>query len=216
MSLQKILRLFDHCIFFALVLILALVAIEARAAILAARVGVTGTTDATTVATISNQTAGPALFVATDPANLGDLSLLTGASTVVGGGVALSQSNGVIIAVPNQFRYGAVGDRDFVETPGELTATVPGSFPTGMWLSTTKVSGSGVEDNFNLAMAYFPFADGWTAGHINGTDGSAFAGNMTGVTVTTQFGTPLSTFGNGHYTLSIAGVDSALTACCSP
>lgn len=146
--------------------------------------------------------------MATDPANLGDLSLLSGASTVAGGGLPFTQANGVIIAAPNQFQYGAVGDRNIVETPGELSSTIPSGFPVGMWFSTTRAAGDGAEANFNLAFAHFPFADGWTAGHIKGSDGSFLAGNSTGVTVTTQFGVPAAGFGNGHYTLSIAGVDA--------
>lgn len=167
----------------------------------AAKVTVTGTTDATTFATVVQQTTGPTLTVATSPANFGDLSLLYG-------GNPLAQANGVIIATPNQFRYAAVGDRNMIEAPGELTATVPGGFPAGMWLSTTKVSGGGLEDNFNFSMVHFGFNNNWTAGHVNGTSGALFAGNGAGVTITTQFNTPNASYGLGHYALSIAGVNS--------
>lgn len=168
------------------------------AATTAAQIAVSGTTDATTVAAVVRQTAGPALTVATSPANFGDLSLLAD-------GNPLPQANGVIIPSPNQFRYGAVGERNMIEVPGELTATIPAGFPSGMWLSTTRVAGAGAEDNFNLSMAHFEFADGWTAGHVRGSDGGLLAGNGAGLTITPQFD---ATFGNGHYTLSIAGVDS--------
>jgi hypothetical protein len=156
--------------------------------------------DANTAATVLLQTAGPVLTVATAPANFGDLTLLVD-------GNPLLQAEGVIIPSPNQFRYAAVGERNMIEVPGELTATIPTTppFPTGMWLSTTRVAGGGAEDNFNLSMVHFPFADGWTAGHVQGTDGALLAANGTGVTITPQFD---ATFGNGHYTLSIAGVDS--------
>jgi hypothetical protein len=177
-------------------------ALDLQAAILAARVAVTGTTDATTSATVSYQTPGPALAVANSPAELGDLSLTVGGSP-------LAQSNGVVIAAPNQFQFAAVGDRNMIEIPGELSSTLHAGFPNGMWLSTTRVAGAGgAEANFNVALAHFPFADGWIAGHIKGSDGTFLAGNSAGVTVTTQFGTPDATFGNGHYKLSIAGVDS--------
>lgn len=165
---------------------------------MAAQVSVSGTTDATTLATVLRQTAGPVLEVGTSPANLGDLSLLVG-------GNPLPQANGVIIPAPNQFRYAAVGERNMIEVPGELTSTIPGGFPAGMWLSTTRVAGGGAEDNFNLSLAHFGFADGWTAGHVRGTQRALLAGNGAGVTITPQFD---ATFGNGHYTLSIAGVDS--------
>jgi hypothetical protein len=171
---------------------------KSSAATTAAQITVSGTTDATTVATVVRQTAGPALTVATSPANFGDLTLLAG-------GNPLPQANGVIIPSPNQFRHGAVGDRNMIEVPGELTSTIPGGFPSGMWLSTTRVAGAGAEDNFNLSMTHFGFADGWTAGHVRGSDAALLAGNGTGVTITPQFD---ATFGNGHYTLSIAGVDS--------
>jgi hypothetical protein len=171
---------------------------SSSAATMAAQIAVSGTTDATTVATVLRQTAGAALTVATSPANFGDLTLLAG-------GNPLPQANGVIIPSPNQFRYGAVGERNMIEVPGELTATIPAGFPSGMWLSTTRVAGAGAEDNFNLSMAHFGFADGWTAGHVRGSDGALLAGNGTGVTITPQFD---ATFGNGHYTLSISGVDS--------
>lgn len=175
---------------------------DLQAAMLAARVAVTGNSDATTSATVSYQTPGPTLAVANSPAELGDLSLTVG-------GNPLSQSNGVVIAAPNQFQFAAVGDRNMIETPGELTSTLHAGFPNGMWLSTTRVAGTGgAEANFNVSLAHFPFADGWIAGHIKGSDGSFLAGNSAGVTVTTQFSTPDATFGNGHYRLSIAGADS--------
>jgi hypothetical protein len=168
------------------------------AATTAAQITVIGTTNEETVATVLRQTAGPALTVATSPANFGDLTLLVD-------GNPLPQANGVIIPAANQFRYGSVSDRNMIEVPGELTGTIPAGFPSGMWLSTTRVAGGGAEDNFNLSMVHFEFADGWTAGHVQGTDGALLAGNGTGVTITPQFD---ATFGNGHYTLSIAGVDS--------
>jgi hypothetical protein len=44
---------------------------------------------------------------------------------------------------------------------------------------------------------------------VRGTDGAFLGnGNTAGVTVTTQFDTPTTAFQDGHYTLSIAGVDS--------
>ena len=175
--------------------------VSALAATLAAKVSVTGTDNATTVATVLRQTAGPALEVATSPSNFGDLTLLVG-------GNPLPQANGVIIPAPNQMRYSAVGDRNMIEVPGELTDTIPGGFPNGMWLSTTKVAGAGAEDNFNLSFVHFPFADGWTAGHVSATDGSLFAGNGAGATITPQFNLPTTNFGNGHYTVSVAGTDS--------
>ena len=163
----------------------------------------TGTTDATTVATVLRQTAGATLTVAAPPLNnFGDLTLLVG-------GNQLYQANGVIIPVPNQFQYAAVGDRDMIEVPGELTTTIPAVFSSAgynsMWLSTTKVASTGSEANFNFSMVYFHFNDAWTAGHVRGADGALLAGNGTGVTITPQFD---ATFGNGHYTLSIAGKDS--------
>ena len=182
-------------------LALSLLAAEARAVTLSARVSVVGIDNATTVATVTQQTPGPVLAVATSPANLGDLSLLVGGSP-------LTQAAGVIMAQPHQFQYAAVGNRNMIETPGELSGTIPAGFPVGMWLSTTNVSGAGLENNFNFAMVHLPFADGWTAGHIKGTDGTFLAGNSAGVTVTTQFNTPDATFGTGHYTLSIAGINS--------
>lgn len=181
---------------------------HSSAAVLAARVGVTGTTNAGTVAAVKVQTVGPTLFVATDPANLGDLSLLTGASTVVAGGVPFAQSSGVIIAAPNMFQYASVSNRNIIETPGELSSTIPSGFPTGMWLSTTNVAGAGAENNFDLGLAHFPFADGWKAGHVMGTDGTFLAGNTSGVTITTQFGIPDISFNFGHYKLSISGVNA--------
>ncbi len=173
----------------------------AYASTLAARVGVTGTDNATTVATVLQQTAGPLLQVATSPANFGDFTLLVGGSP-------LPQANGVIIPAPNQMRYTAVGDRNMIEVPGELTDTIPAGFPNGMWLSTTKVAGAGSEDNFNLSFVHFPFAEGWTAGHVRATDGTLYAGNGGGVTITPQFNLPTAAFTNGHYTLAIAGADS--------
>jgi len=177
---------------------LLLFATSASGATLAARVSVTGTDNATTVATVLQQTPGGTLEVATSPPNFGDLSLLVD-------GNPLPQANGVIIPAPNQFRYTAVGDRNMIEVPGELTSTIPGGFPNGMWLSTTKVAGAGAEDNFNLSFVHFLFSDGWLGGHVNAADGSLLAGNGSGVTITPQFD---ATFGNGHYSLSIAGVDS--------
>ena len=160
-----------------------------------------------TTGMVLHQTVGSQLFVGTQPAgDVGDLSLLLGGSTVGGGGTPFLQANGVILAAPNQMQYGAVGDRNTVEVPGELSSSPPAGFPTGMWLSTANVSGAGVETNsFRMSMTHLPFADRWNAGHVNGTDGTFLAGNTSGVTVTTQFN---ATFGNGHYELSINGIDS--------
>jgi hypothetical protein len=160
-------------------------------------------------ATVTAQTPGSTLFVATDPANSGDLTLLTGADTVLGGGVPFLQSEGVIIAVANQFQYAAEGDRNMVETPGELTGTIPSGYPTGMWLSTTRAGSTGSEANFNLAMAHFPFADGWVGGYVQPVSGTSsfniLAGNTANVTITHPTD---ANFLFGHYTLSIAGVNA--------
>ena len=202
MNLHKFARSINKCALVA-TLVCTLISLEARAGMMAARVAVTGTLldNSDTAAVTTVQTPGPALVVATNPKNLGDLTLLLGGSNML-------QADGVIIAVSNQLQYGAVGNRNIIETPGELTATIPGGFQSSYWLSTTKVSGSGSEANFNLAMAHFPFAQGWVAGHVRGTDGTFRAGNNAGVTVTTQFDLPAAAFGTGHYNLSIAGVDS--------
>ncbi len=202
-------RLTTSCASLASALMLSLfLTADARATTLAAQVNVTGTTNATTAATVLHQTAGAALFVATNPTlNLGDLSLLVGASTVVGGGSPLTQAASVIIACPNQFQYAAVGNRNIIETPGEVTGAIPGGFPTGMWLSTTNVAGAGAEANFRLSMTQFQFSDGWISGHVS-TVGTVLGGNTSAVTVTPLPMLPTAAFGNGHYQLSIAGVNS--------
>lgn len=184
---------------------LALISSNVFASLLGARIAVTGTDNDSTTGTVLFQTPGPALHVATDPSNFGDLTLRLGADTLANGATTLKQADGVLIAAPNQFQYSAVGERNIIETPGELTSSTGGFSEHGYFLATTKVSGGGAEANFNLAMAYFPFADNWIAGHVL-PDGSGFhAGNTSEVTVTPQFD---ATFGDGHYTLSIDGVDS--------
>ncbi|MEE8307025.1 MAG: LamG-like jellyroll fold domain-containing protein, partial [Gammaproteobacteria bacterium] len=130
------------------------------------------------------------------PPNRGDITLTTGASAY-----PLSQASGVIIANPNVLRLGAPSSHNIVEVPGELTHSVPGGFPDGMWLSTTHVAGAGGgEVNFNVTLAHFPFANGWIAGHVD-NDGTLLASNGD-VTVTT-------TAKVGWYTLTIPGVNAA-------
>ncbi len=87
---------------------------SARAATFAAQVNVTGTDDATTAATVLHQSPGPTLEVATMTPNFGDLSLLLGGS-------AMSQTNGVVLAHPNQFQYASVSNRNIIEAPGEVS-----------------------------------------------------------------------------------------------
>jgi len=174
---------------------------ELRAATFAAQVDVSGVDNATTVATVLHQSAGATLEVSTMPGlNRGDLSLLVG-------GLPMTQAGGVIIANPNQFQYASVSNRNIVELPGEVTGATPTGFPAGMWLSTTSVAGGGAEANFRLSLVQFPFSDGWTAGHVD-SGGALLTGNTTGVTVTHLPMLPVAAFGDGHYQLSIAGINS--------
>ncbi len=57
-------------------------------------------------------------------------------------------------------------------------------------------------------MVQFKFSDGWTAGHVD-SSGGLIGGNTSGVTIDWLPDLPVAAFGDGHYHISIAGVNSA-------
>lgn len=139
----------------------------------------------------SQQSVGFNLVI--DPSNSGDWRLASNGDT-------LKQAEGVLLAVPNTLTIpqGNARPRAFVEVPGDVLS--PNAFTTGSWMSMTDISGGGSEANFGVSLAYFPFADGWTAGHVD-SSGAVLAGNSDDVTVTQTL--------TGRFSLQIDGVNPA-------
>jgi hypothetical protein len=170
---------------------------EPRHGVSVAHVHVTGTDNASTVATVLRQSPGDTIEAGQNSApNIGDITLTSGPSEQ-----QFYQSTGVLIANASTLAIPGshVNPRAFIEAPGELTNFESFSNGRGVWMSLTDISGSGSEANFDFTFAYFPFADGWVGGHVSGA-GTIVGGNAESVTVVNT--------GMGQHLLSIDGVNS--------
>ena len=110
------------------------------------------TNDASTLWSVVQSTVAPNDVTLGTVANLGDVDLLRNGS-------ALQQSIGVMLGTPsdNTSPYSTVNSYGNVLN-GENS---------GYWFSTERGSGGNGERNTPLAAAFFPFADGWTSGHVD-------------------------------------------------
>lgn len=113
---------------------------------------VDATTDAATLWSIIQSTTSPNNLSIGTVANLGDVDLRRNGS-------ALQQSLGVMLGTPtdNTTPYATVNSYGNILN-GE---------DTGYWFSTERGAGGNGERNTPLSAAFFPFADGWTSGHID-------------------------------------------------
>jgi VCBS repeat-containing protein len=111
-----------------------------------------GTSDATTTWSISQTSISPNNLQIGSAPNLGDVSLNRNGAT-------LQQSLGVLLgtSADNTTPYGTVN------TYGDIL----NSTSTGYWVATEQGSGGNAERNTPFASGFFPFADGWTSGHID-------------------------------------------------
>ncbi|MEI8213552.1 MAG: VCBS domain-containing protein, partial [Planctomycetota bacterium] len=119
----------------------------------AANVGgnVTATNDATTAWSILQASAAPNDLQIGSVPNLGDVALNRN-------GAALQQSLGVLMGTPsdNTTPYGTVN------TYGNVLNST-----SQYWVATDRGSGGNGERNTPFSGAFFPFADGWTSGHVD-------------------------------------------------
>lgn len=188
--------------FLGCVVTICLVTSLAQAGMIVAHINVTedpvgDTGNAATRATVISQTPGADLRPADKNGvpNHGDLTLFNGLDPFF-------QADGVLLATASTIAIpdGNERPRAVIEVPGDLTG--PNAFTPGLWLSLTDITGGGRENNFPVTLAYFPFADGWIAGHV-GETGELLGGNTADVTVTPL----ISPVDVGRFTLTIGGVN---------
>ena len=160
----------------------------------AARVQVTGTTNATTAYAVLNESTG--LNANFQNNNFGDHELYSSDSRLL-------QTDGVIIGNAND------GDDSIVQVAGDLTYKGPADprYDNGMGFSTADLSGGG-EKNFDLSFAHFPFAGKWIAAHVD-DDGTVLAGpNLPAGTTITPLDQSQARLGPGQFVVHMPGIDS--------
>ena len=167
-----------------------LTAITDPKAVVAGNVAVTGTTDADTFWRVE-QTGGDGISVY-PTSNRGDVKIGIGSNS-------LRYEDGVLLATVRE------ADRNGNHISVEAVQTGSWGNDNDMTLATCQAgAGGGGEMNGNVAVAWFPFAGGWTAGHVNAS-GTLIAGHN----VSQSALTPFTAGGAGAYELRLPGVDPA-------
>ncbi len=175
-------------------------------AVIAGRVDVTpsgGSFDEHPKAMVVNQTPGAGLFASGN--NRGDWAIGVGVGPGQPKPRPLPQNTGVAIVslnelVPQNKRGGVEACGKL--TTGQASGVAPGSF----WVAGFTAEGRGAEANYDFALAFFPFADGWAGGYV-AADGQTLtaSGNLPEGTVLRRFTS--GTFA-GEIELRIPGVDA--------
>jgi len=196
-------RSYPIAILNALLLVAALPG-SARAGVAAGRIDVDpsgGSLAEKPVARVVAQSPGLDLYAASG--NRGDWTLGQHATAERPAGQPFLQTDGVVMASPNELL--PLAKRGGVEVGGGLT--VAGVAPASpVWVAGFSSEGNGVEANVDFAFAFFRFAEGWSAGHV-AKDGSSFlaSGNLpNGSTVARVRGGSR----DGEVRLALAGVDA--------
>jgi VCBS repeat-containing protein len=109
------------------------------------------TNNATTVWSILETTAAPNNIEIGSAPDLGDVALQRNGS-------ALQQSLGVLMGTPSD----NTSPYSTVNTYGNVLNST-----SGYWVATERGSGGNGERNTPFSGAFFPFADGWTSGHVD-------------------------------------------------
>ncbi len=126
-------------------------------------------------------------------ANRGDYDLGIGPGAD-GRGEPLAQFRGVLLASRN--RIGAAVPTS-VEVPGMFTAG--GNLSNGgTWIAMSPL-GAGGERSAEVAVCWFPFAEGWIGGHVRGNGSLAFGGNL-------PAGTSITRAAVGRYVCRLPGL----------
>ncbi|NOY81083.1 MAG: PQQ-binding-like beta-propeller repeat protein [Kiritimatiellaeota bacterium] len=175
-------------------------------AVLVGRVDVTpsgGSFDERPKAVVVNQTPGAGLFASEN--NRGDWAIGAGVGADGSKPRPLPQNTGVAIVslnelVPRNKRGGLEACGKL--TTGQASTVVPGSF----WVAGFTAEGGGAEANYDFALAFFPFEDGWTGAYV-AADGHTLtaSGNLPAGTVLRRF--TGGTFA-GEIELRLPGIDS--------
>ncbi|MCK5805836.1 MAG: hypothetical protein KAI66_23595, partial [Lentisphaeria bacterium] len=180
-------------------------ALSATGQIMVGRVDVTpsgGSFHERPKAAIIGQAPGAGLFASDD--NRGDWAIGAGATPENPRGNPLPQKDGVIMVSLNELLV--PGKRGGLEVCGELStgqssSVVPGS----CWVAGFSSAG-GAEANYDFALAWFPFSEGWIGAHV-ARDGQTLlgAGNLPDGTALRRW-----TLGNsaGEIRLTMPGINT--------
>ena len=174
---------------FALALFAAQIA---AAGVVACRVDVTpsgGSFDEAPQAKVVAQ--APGAQIQAKSGNRGDWGLAAGAPLFLSDGVGIPSLDELL----PQNQRGCLGTGD------KLTVKIN----EGLWVCGAAANG-GAEANYDFGFAYFPFAEGWIAGHIaaNGKELLASGNLPEGTTITLLEGGPMA----GEIVLRLPGIDA--------
>ena len=127
-------------------------------------------------------------------------------------GTGADNTLGVLIVGPNE-----AGRSEPSVSNDPYYATVATETSNGGYFISTHETPTGIEANFNVALAYFPLADGWLAGAAYNSSNNATLTSLTGspglslVTESTMLGSGLEivdrTSSKGLYELNFEGLD---------
>ncbi|MBN2449849.1 MAG: hypothetical protein JXR77_05635, partial [Lentisphaeria bacterium] len=96
--------------------------------------------------------------------NRGDWGIAAGVDEARPQGEALLLTAGVAIPSLNELLPQA--QRGVLGVGGKLTTGTGGTLNGGFWVAGHTAQGDGAEANYDFALAYFRFADGWLGGHV--------------------------------------------------
>jgi outer membrane protein assembly factor BamB len=177
-----------------------------RAAVIAGRVDVDpsgGSLAEKPVARVAAET--PAAELCATSGNRGDWTVTRHALKDQPGSVPFRQADGVLMASLNERL--PLAARGGVEVGGAVTCPTAGApADGGSWVAGFSAEGDGIEANVDFAVAWFPFAAGWTGAHVD-KDGSTLlaSGNLpAGTTLTVVRGGSR----DGEVRLTLGGVDA--------
>ncbi len=154
------------------------------------------------VARVTDESSGARVLASSG--NRGDWTVTRQALAGQPGSLPFRQAEGILMASLNERLPQAA--RGGVEVAGALTCPAGAPAAGDSWVAGFSATGDGVEANVDFAVAWFPFAEGWTGAHVS-KDGSTLlaSGNLPpGSTLAVVRGGPR----DGEIRLHLGGVDA--------